>query len=281
MKVSIIGAGKVGKVFAKALKNLQYNIISISSKSNVSADDLAGEINCEVSYDWLKIAEADIIFITTNDGAIKAVMELLKERDILRKGQFIFHCSGVEGLDGLSFAKEKDVFIGSIHPLQSFVEEVNLKDVYFALDGDVEAIRLGEKIVNEFGGKTFIVPSDKRAIYHAAACIASNYFVTLIHSAIVLFEQFNMEEHDAIQALLPLIQGSIDNIKKNGCGNSLTGPISRGDIETVTKHIKGIKAMAPDELDLYKIMGKYTADLARKYDRIDEVKYEQIKLELE
>lgn len=281
MKVSIIGAGKVGRVFAKNLKRLGYNIISISSKSNISADKLANEIKSEASYDWLKISEADIIFITTNDSAIKNVVDILIERNILRKGQFLYHCSGVEKIDILSCAKEKNIFIGSIHPLQAFSEEVNLKNVYFALDGDYEAISLGQKIVYDLGGNPFVVPGNKRALYHAAACIASNYFVTLIHSALLFFKEFNINEQDAFQALLPLIQGSIENIKQNGCGKGLTGPISRGDTETVSKHVRAINDIVPGELELYKTMGRYTAVLAKKYGRIDEVKYEQIKLELE
>ena len=283
MNVAIIGAGKVGTVLATALYQLGYHISSVSSNSMASAEKLAKVVNSVVSTDFLAISEAEIVFITTNDANIKKVATSLAQKNVLQKNQFVFHCSGAADLSVLAPVQKQGALIGSIHPLQSFAENqlTSLQGVYMAINGVAESLFVAKKIVRELGGKILVIPEEKRALYHAAATIASNYLVTLMQSSLTLLTALDIAEEEAFLALLPLVLGSLNNIKHKGCAKGLTGPIARGDYKTVRAHLTMIQQFVPQELELYKVLGRKTVQLSQRVNNISKENYEQLQLALE
>lgn len=269
MKIAFIGAGKVGSAMAILLNLRGYKISHIMSRNLDSAKNLAQKVKSTATTDFKEIIQnTDVIFITTPDRMIKETAGKIAKTGLQAKHQYVFHVCGSQSSESLTVLKETGWMIGSIHPLQAFADIDMAVDIlpqtYFALDGEAEAVCLAKKIVEDIGGKSFFVPSDARALYHAAACIASNYTVTIMHAAVQLFEKFGIQEDEAIAALMPIMKGTLANIAAKGTVESLTGPIVRGDSLTIEKHLKKIRQVASNEEEIYKVLGRYTKKIVER-----------------
>jgi predicted short-subunit dehydrogenase-like oxidoreductase (DUF2520 family) len=267
-RFAIIGAGKVGNAFATNLHKGGYKLVGVASRSATSAAALAQRFAVPWSVNPAEIVEqAEIVFITTPDRYIQNVVGKIAQSGGWCKGQYVYHASGVLAGDALAVAKEQGAFIGALHPLQSFAavkDEKNcLAGIYFAVDGDAQAVDLAKILVRDMGGHSFFVPPDKRALYHAAACIASNYLVVLVHNAVSLFQQLGLSAEEATRALLPLLQGTLDNLVSMGTEKALTGPIVRGDVSTAVAHLQALSLANKDSERLYRQMGLHTLQLVQ------------------
>ncbi|MDU4960071.1 MAG: DUF2520 domain-containing protein [Sporomusaceae bacterium] len=270
---AIIGAGKVGTVLAASLHKCGYRLAGIASRNPASARVLAEQFDVPWSVEPAEIAKkADIVFVTTSDRYIGSVAEWIAQQGGWRQGQYVYHASGALPVDTLAVARQQGAFIGALHPLQSFAGKsrgVCLAGVCFAVDGSKEAIRLAKDMVQHMGGYSFCVPPDKRALYHAAACIASNYLVVLMHHAVSLFQQFGLSAEEATTALVPLLQGTLDNISGKGAEKALTGPIARGDTNTVAAHLQALTQSDKSTERLYRQLGLHTLLLVRQTNGLE------------
>lgn len=267
MKVGIIGGGKVGSCLAEYLKAVGQ-LGAITGSSAEHSKELAEKF--AVAYcDNNKLVELnDVILITVPDRRIGTVTQAIAKENISLQKKIFLHCSGSLGLEPLACLKDCGAFVGSLHPLQSFAGgAADLKGVYMAIDGDSAALTAAEQLVQIFGGVSFRVPAAERAAYHAAACICSNYAVTVEALAQKLMSRWTDSDEAAWQALLPLFKGTAANLlgTKNP-GAVLTGPIARGDGATVSKHLEVI----PKELtNVYCSLGMAAVHLALTNGTID------------
>lgn len=282
MKIGMVGAGVVGTAVGVILRQKGYEVTG------------AYDINPESTETWEKMTEtksytalpeiareADVIFVTTNDGAIAEVVQELVERQAVRAGQIFIHMSGALTSDVMGEAREEGAVLLSLHPLQSFasVERAiaNLPGSVFSIEGDEEGKELAVELVTALGGEYFFITKEAKPLYHAGACVVSNYLVTLIDFGTKFLESTGMPRQTAQKALMPLIQGTINNIERIGIPRALTGPIARGDMTTVLKHLNCLESMAPDLLKLYSHLGYYTAEVAGCKGTIDSQKVEEFK----
>ena len=127
-----------------------------------------------------------------------------------------------------------------------------LKEMASALDGRWVELKAGDKV-----------------LYHAAAVLACNYAVTLVKLATDLWQLFGVSPQDSTRALLPLLKGTVNNIESIGLPRCLTGPIARGDLGTITKHLAALKVRAPELLPIYCELGLNTIPLALAKGNID------------
>ncbi len=281
-KISFIGAGKVGISVAYLLKKSGYNIIGISSRSISSAQKASDFIGgATYTNDILMFVEdADIVFITTNDDAIKLVVEKILENCQIKKGQIFIHTSGSVSSKVFSPLEELGAYGLSIHPLQTIANPSegirNISGSLFAIDGNEKAFDIARKIVAALDGVPFIIESEKKSLYHLSAVVACNYFVTLMDLGTNLMKLVNIDEKLATEGLIKLVKGTLNNIEKLGTVDALTGPISRGDIETIKDHIKAIRKYSPHTMLLYKVLGQYTTDLAIKKGSLEKDKAKKI-----
>lgn len=264
MRIGIIGGGKVGTCLAGYLKPY---LAGITANSETHSRQLATAFSTEYCTNVQLVQNADVLLVTVPDRLISAVSEnLAQEADV--NGKIFLHCSGSLGLEVLTDLAAKSAHAGSLHPLQSFAGgKTNLQGVYMALDGDEQAKKAAEKIAALLGGHPFHVPAAERAAYHAAACICSNYAVTVEALAQSLMRRWLGDEQAAWQALLPLFNGTAYNLHNTKSPRTvLTGPIARGDANTVAKHL----AVLPAELtDVYCSLGLATTELALTNGTID------------
>ncbi|PKM51298.1 MAG: DUF2520 domain-containing protein [Firmicutes bacterium HGW-Firmicutes-7] len=268
MRMSFIGAGKVGTSLGLYLKNKGFIISGYYSKSYASATN-AGELTGSIPFRSLEelAVESDMIWITTNDDSIEEIGHQLAALKCVSEGTIIAHASGAHSSEILAGLKERGCFIYSIHPLQAFaqvetaVEE--LKATVFTIEGDQEKRALIKKIFNRTGNSCFIIEKEGKALYHAGACIMSNYLITLIDVALNLFQQAGLDRKKILEATRPLIMGTLNNIQLKDTKNALTGPIQRGDEVTIKNHIAAIGDNLPQEKEFYKFMGLKTLEMIK------------------
>ncbi|MBP2640424.1 MAG: hypothetical protein H6Q66_1375 [Firmicutes bacterium] len=253
-----------------------YPITGIASRTQQSASRLADQFPgaiAAVSPEAVTL-DADLVFLTVPDRFIGEVVSAIAAGGGFRPEQSVFHTCGSMSAEVLKPAQLLGAFTGSIHPLQSFADietaKTNLPGSYFALDGDEQAIACGQKIIAVLGGHSFFVPAKDRALYHAAACVASNYLVSLTYCAAKMYEKFGLSSTNALHALAPLIQGTLANLQKVGLPDALTGPISRGDLPTIEGHFKALSEFNNGETELYKVLGLYTLQIALEKASITE-----------
>ncbi|MDF2635608.1 MAG: protein of unknown function DUF2520-containing protein [Pelosinus sp.] len=272
-KIGIVGAGKVGSVLARGLFAKGYQLTGIASHTLGSASQLGKELGVTTTIRAADLMQdTEVLFITTPDRCIGEVVAEIAKDNGFKPGQMVFHTSGCLPVEILEPAKKQGAWIGCMHPLQSFSNREStgerLAGIYFALTGQTEVIQEAEKIVKDLGGISFQLLDADKPLYHGAACIVSNYTVSLMHWASQLYGRFGLSSEEALAALLPLLAGTVQNIKEMGAVRGLTGPISRGDGITVKAHIEAFE----NEVDknLYRMLGLYTLGIALEKGTVDE-----------
>lgn len=239
MKAGIIGGGKVGCCLAQYFQQagILQGITAGHAEKNML---LAKRFGTEPLTNEKLVQQADVLLLTVPDRLIHPVAQQLADVGAEALcGKIFLHCSGSLGTEVLQPLKEQGAFIGSCHPLQSFVSAATeLRGVYMAVDGDAEAAAAAKEIVTLLGGIPFHVPAQDRRLYHAAACFCSNYVVAAAAIGQQLLARWVGSDEAAWQALLPLFKGTAANLQQAvSAGSALTGPIARGDRATVSGHL--------------------------------------------
>ena len=210
--------------------------------------------------------------LTTPDDAIeKVVSEIVNKDPGMIKGKLFIHFSGAKSLKVLAAAVKIGGLSASIHPIKSFASIENsistltgtIYGVTYPENKDKETKEYINFFIASLGGKIVEVEDCKKSMYHAAACVASNYLVSLINYAVQIHESIGIKPEDSLKSLTGLIEGTVANIKNLGPQNALTGPIARGDTGTVKEHMENFKLfMKPGEEHIYRVMGQETAKIA-------------------
>lgn len=280
-KVGIIGAGNVGTGVGILLKRSGYPIVGVASRTPASAQRAASLLETMASLDSAEVAKrSEVVFITTNDQSIGKVAEQIAQAGGFSPGQTVIHMSGSLTSRVLQPARDCGAWAVSVHPLQSCANVqrtvANLPGSVFSIEGDKEAYPVAEEIVAALGGTFFYIDARTKPLYHAAACVASNYLVAIIDLTRQLVIRAGMPPEIGEKAFLPLINGTLNNVAQVGVPHALTGPISRGDIGTVREHLEVMDAEGLVKLaSVYSALGLYTADVAlRKGTISEEVKRE-------
>ncbi|HNX28840.1 MAG TPA: DUF2520 domain-containing protein [Syntrophomonadaceae bacterium] len=279
-KIGIIGAGVVGTAIGVVLNDKGYEITGVHDIKTESTQQLVERIGCTAYESPHEVSRsADILFITTSDSSIENVVNTLADDGAFFAGQIVVHMSGAQSSEILDRAKEFDAKILSVHPLQSFAGTdlaiQNLPGSIFSIEGDRDAYDAAVCIVETLGGEYFFIDRKAKPLYHAGACVVSNYLVTLIDFGAKLLEMTGIPKGIALKALMPLIAGTVNNVESIGIPKALTGPIARGELSTILKHLNCLEEMAPELIKLYSWLGFYTAGIAVDKGTIDEKSMEE------
>ncbi len=276
--ISIIGAGKLGKTLGRLFfLNNVFEIKDICCTSIESAEESVNFIGCGVavnSFDTLNLS--DIFLISTPDDKIEGVASVISNKF---PESIIFHCSG--SLSSKIIKSEKRC---SIHPVHSFAHPEKsvkiFKDTMCGVEGNKKALEVLIPAFEKIGAQIFKIKSDKKPLYHAAAVTACNYFVTLEYIAANMFEKCGLNEKEIIKLLMPILSGTLNNIKEKGITDSLTGPISRGDYGVIGTHIEAI-SFDKSILKIYQELGLKALEIAEKQNIASKQNLDEIKKILE
>jgi predicted short-subunit dehydrogenase-like oxidoreductase (DUF2520 family) len=221
------------------------------------------------------IAASSIVFLTVPDDVIAPLCREISEAGGWHAGQGVVHCSGALPSSILQPAKDAGALVASFHPLQAFANlEAALSHMpgsTFALEGDAALVDLLDGFVQLLDGTSLRVTAREKVLYHAAAVIASNYTVTLasLASDLLVSEGIAPDANTALRYLMPLLKGTVDNLQALGLPDALTGPLARGDIGTVSRHLEGLDACAPELAHLYRHLARLTLPLAEQKGHLD------------
>lgn len=264
--VNIIGAGNVGKTIGHLLvKNGSAKIGAVQCRSEQSARKAIDFIGEGKFFDDLnELPQADITFITTPDDHISATC--LRYSNYFKPGSIIIHCSGSLTSDVLSSAKEKNCSVVSVHPMRSFAKpEMSIMQydgTFCAIEGDENILPEINALFGSIGSITYTIKKEKKSFYHAAGVFASNYLVTLSKQASLCMKEAGVENEMAMKIITSIMKGTVNNLEKTlSPEQSLTGPIQRGDISTIKKHMSAL-SNSSEQRDLYSLLGKATLNVA-------------------
>lgn len=279
LKTGFIGAGKTGTALAMALSQKGCPVVAVASRSLSSAQRLAQLVpGCRVCHTGQQVADAaELVFITTPDDAIARVCSEVRWHE----GQSVVHCSGAHSVDILEPARESGAAVGSLHPLQTFadVDQAirNLPGSTFALEAEEPLLSTLKGFTHLLNGNSVVIKPGDKVLYHAAAVFACNYLVTLVNLALDLWVDFGVPPREATRALLPLLRGTINNIDNIGLPGCLTGPVARGDLGTIERHLTALEARNPSLLSTYKELGLQTIPIALAKGTVDEQRAKQMR----
>ena len=269
--IGFIGAGTLGTALAVSLAQRGHPVAAVASRTYASAQRLAARApGCQPRSSLQEVVDAcDLVFLTVPDDAIALVTESLT----WRSGQAAVHCSGAKPLEVLEAARGQGALVGSLHPLQTFstVEQAleSLAGSVCALEGEPPLLEHLKGLVQALGGRPLVLPPGSRTLYHASAVMVCGYLVALADRASGLWETFGIDRRQALEALLPLMEGTLRSLDVNGIPQAVTGPLVRGDVGTVRAHLQALERLAPDLLPLYCRLGLETLDLADAKAHLD------------
>jgi len=277
--VAIIGAGRVGGAVGRLLAQAGYAVTAVATRNKETAEQARAFISAGAAMtDAVKAAaSADIVLITTPDGVIKSICDSIAAGKGFRTGAVVVHMSGAQTLDPLDAAKSSGAYRAVLHPLQSIPSmELGVRNIpgsYFRIEADPEASSIARELVNALHGIELKMPkwrSDKgsAALYHAGAVAVSNFFVALVDFGLRYYQALGADKEEALKAVLPLIKGTLANIESAGIPDALTGPIMRGDVETVKGHLQAMARRAPELLPLYRALARHTVMVAQDKNSI-------------
>lgn len=265
MRIGIIGAGKVGTTLGKYLSIHGKNVTGFYSRTHESADEAATFAETETYSSLCKLVEeSDVIFITTPDGVIPQVWGELLHQDI--SNRIICHFSGSLSSHVFSGREEAGASGISMHPMYAFSDKFHSYEqfhtAYLTLEGDPEAVAVMKPMWEAIGHHVLTLKAEDKIKYHAAAAMASNEMLGLMQASLDILSECGFSEKDSMALLTPLVQGNIASMLEKGCVNALTGPVERGDAQTVRKHLQALEGSKAGKI--YQSLGGTMVELAKR-----------------
>lgn len=272
-EITIIGTGGLGQALVRAFAEAEIPIKSIFNRTVGKSQNLATQHNILTFGQEPDHIEqlGNLIFITVSDRVIEDVAQHLSKLSDDFNDYTVVHCSGNESAELLQSLRLKGAKVASFHPLQTFTEQSKAStfhNIYFSLQGDEKAFPTLRNVAETLGAQTLEVTAAQKQNLHAAAVMASNYLNALLESAVDTASLSGLSQEKVKEALLPLVQTTLQNIDGQSFEKALTGPIKRGDLETVKRHLEVLKGQ-PELQGIYKTLGKRTVQLAKKSQGID------------
>lgn len=279
--LSIIGAGKVASVLANFFVLKGWSVHAIVSNDQKDAAILAERVRAQHasnSYDMIA-GENNLLLLCVPDAAIIPVAERCANILSSRPSRpLVLHTSGLRTSDDLLPFKSIGCLSASFHPIQTFYSiemTATLCDgIGVGIEGDTSSVNAATALALALGWNALHVAKEHKALYHAACVFASNYVTTLAASASSLLSKSCIIHETPGKYFLPMMHIALQAIDQSDPANALTGPIARGDLETVKEHIRAITELSKEHLPDYMYNAQITARFARENRIISEKKYQ-------
>ncbi|SHE74595.1 Rossmann-like and DUF2520 domain-containing protein [Streptoalloteichus hindustanus] len=267
LAVGVVSAGRVGAVLGAALARVGHVVVAASGVSRDSvrrAEDLLPDVPL-LPPDEV-VARSDLVLLAIPDDVLPGTVRGLAAAGAFRAGQIVVHTSGSHGVDVLAPAAEQGALALALHPVMTFTGRSEDLDrlaaccfgVTASPDDDV-AWNVGEALVVEMGAEPVRVPEAARPLYHAALAHGANHLITLVADAADLLRRAGVD--NAERLLGPLLSAALDNVLRHA-DRALTGPVARGDVGTLRRHLAVLGSAAPDSVPAYRALARRTAERA-------------------
>jgi len=274
--IAIVGPGKVGTVLGVLAAGAGVHVTAVGARRPGQARAAAERIghNARPCTPNEAAGAAALVLLTVSDTAIAMVCDALAQAGAFARGASVAHCSGALGSDVLASARERcGCWVASMHPLQTFATVDSAVEAFAGTcvfcEGDEQARALVGELVEAIGGRCVDIPSSGKALYHAGAATACNAFAALVDAALAMFEGAGIDRETALEAVGPIVRATADNIAAMGPARALTGPVARGDIQTLKRHVRALDRTDQDVRELYLAAARRTITLARRKGTLD------------
>lgn len=269
LPLTIVGCGKVGQTLGRAWVGVGWPVMGVTCRTQEHAEEAAAFVGTNATTDNAAAASlAEIVVIATADSDVEAVTRTMADAGAFRPGQVVLHTSGALTLAALEAAAHAGAAVGSIHPLRSFAapgpDPEALAGTVWGVTATEGARKTAFALVEDTGGHPVEVDDADRALYHAAAAVASNATVGVMAFAMTLLEACGFADEEAKRALVPLALGTLANVEELGPMDALTGPIVRGDVETIARHLAALDSKDPAWGSRYRDLGRLVLEVARR-----------------
>jgi predicted short-subunit dehydrogenase-like oxidoreductase (DUF2520 family) len=260
LRVGVVGAGRVGAVLAAALRAAGHEVVAAAGESDASRRRIADLLSGVPTLKPTAVARGcDLLLLTVPDDMLANVVTTMSDAGALRPGQYVVHTSGRHGLEVLAPAAAVGARVAAMHPAMTFtgtaIDLDRLAGCVFGLTADASERDLVAGLVDDLGGRPMWVPEEMRTLYHAGLAHGANHLVTLVTQAMELLAAAGAD--DPAGTLRPLLTAALDNALEHGDA-ALTGPIVRGDLNTVRAHLDEVVRTAPHTLPSYVALARST-----------------------
>ena len=268
LAVGVVSAGRVGSVLGNALAAAGHQVVAasgVSRSSVIRAAALLPDVPLEPPDQVVE--RADLVLLAVPDDVLPGLVRGLATAGCFRQGQIVVHTSGAHGVAVLEPAAEHGTLPLALHPVMTFtgrpedVQRLAACSVgVTAAEHDEAGWSVGEALVVEMGADPVRVPEAVRPLYHAALAHGANHLITLVRDSVDVLERAGVKP--AERMLGPLLSAALDNALRHG-DRALTGPVARGDVGTLRKHLRELGEHAPEVVDSYRALAERTAERAR------------------
>jgi predicted short-subunit dehydrogenase-like oxidoreductase (DUF2520 family) len=262
-KFGFIGCGRVGRTLAQAFAGAGRAVTAAWSRDAAAAALRAGEVpGLRILHSAQAVADAcDFVWITVSDDAIGAVADGIAWSPRHR----VVHCSGATDVRALAAAGKAGAAIGGFHPLQMFTNPVvalkGLPGCAVGIEADAALYERLDQLATAIGCVPVRVPLGERALYHASAYYVGPFLIALLAEGAALWRKFGASEKQALDALLPLLAGTLSAVRDGGLAQGMGGCVARGDVGTVRKHVAAMDRFDPPAGELYRMLARRTIPL--------------------
>ena len=258
-RIAIVGAGNLGTALAVSLHDAGFVIEAVVARDRAEslrkARRLAKRVNARALADPAR-ADADLFWFCVPDSEIaRAAAGFLPKHSWKRK--IALHSSGALASDELDSLRKVGASVASVHPLMTFVRGSRplLAGVPFAIEGDAAAVRVGRRIVRGVDGKPFSIRKQDKAAYHAWGTFASPLLTALLATTEHVARLAGVDRRDAVRRMMPILQQTLANYAEYGGPNAFSGPIIRGDVDTVRRHLRVLRGL-PAAREVYAALAR-------------------------
>jgi predicted short-subunit dehydrogenase-like oxidoreductase (DUF2520 family) len=264
LAIGVVGAGRVGTALAAALRRAGHRVVAVSAVSAASLARIERTLpGTAIRRPEEVIAGADLVLLTVPDDVLPGLVAGLAATGAELSGRLLAHASGRHGLAILEPATRRGAIPLALHPVMTFTgrpDDVDrLAGISFGVTAPDQVRPVAEALVVEMGGEPVFIAEENRDLYHAALAGVANHLVTQVAVASDLLSAAGVA--DPARMLGPLLGAALDNALQLGDA-ALTGPVARGDAETVAGHLAALRAAAPETLPVYLALARLTADRA-------------------
>jgi len=271
LRIGFIGAGRLGTALAWSLAQRGLRVVGVASMMPADARRLAAQIpGCAVQAGQHVVDDSDLVFVTTPDGAIGDTAAQFR----WRPGVAAVHCSGVTDVAALDHAARQGAMTGGFHPMQTFGDPAaavrSLPGCTITIEAPEPLNTALVAIAQRLECRINRLPPGMRGRYHAAAGYTSQFINALFAEAATIWQSWGATEEDAVRALLPLARGTLASIESAGLANGMPGPVSRGDVGSIEKHVAALTPLGPQVMEFYRVVCDRTIPLGMKRGAIDD-----------
>lgn len=256
-RVAIIGAGRVGTAMASLLSSGGYPVVAVVDVSKEARERGARLSGARATADPAEAAAgADIVIITTPDRIIEETCRSIAGSSGDLGGKTFIHMSGALRVGVLEPARLKGARVASIHPIQTFADlEGALRELpgsTFGVTCEQEIVEWARGFVAGLGGTMRLINDEDKVLYHAAAVLACNLTTMVKHGALALARELGFSDEEFAKTFMPLAKATTQNVARLGPAGALTGPLARGDLDTVEKHLEALDDFDPELAAMYR-----------------------------